>query len=476
MDARCWHLDCAQAAPGPADAPWTFWLPGVPGALAWLHDHHLGPGTRLALAGANSPACAALLQAATLRGITLVLLNRRLSVAELTEQLGRSACRALATTDGHALSRAGLAGTLLLPESFPLQAAHPAPTPLGGQDAALVVFSSGTTGPAKAVRLSLAALRHAARAAIDRLALTPDDHWLGCLPLDHIGGASLIYRAGLSGHAIHLVDRFDVALVERLLDTVITGASVVPTMLHRLVEARAGRPWAASLRLLLTGGGPLSADLARACAGLGLAPSATYGLTEAASQVCTDAAPGPGEPPGSCGTPLQGMRVRITRADASLCAPGERGTIEIAGESLFSGYEASGALVQVQRPGQWFATGDLGSLDAGGRLFVHGRRDEVINSGGEKIAPDDIERLLERHPQIAEAGVYGLPDAQWGQVVAVLLVARGPVPSDAALTRWMEEFLSGFKRPRSWRWVDSLPRTATGKLQRHRLSGWGGGS
>ena len=474
MEPRSWLL---PSTPVPAAlravTPWAWWLPGVDGALSWLSERSLHQGMRIALAGANTPACAALLQAAPLRGITTVLINRRLSRAEQLGQLQRSACSAVLAAPGSALDEAAGVAVHQLPDAVQPAAAIPQPTPLDDAQAALVVYSSGTTGPAKAVRLSLGALRLAAAAAVERLQLRSDDEWLGCLPLDHIGGASLVYRAGLCGYALCLLERFDAVAADRLLDAGTTGISVVPTMLHRLVAGRAGRPFAPRLRILLTGGGPLARDLALHARALGLPPLETYGLTEAASQVCTPERDRP-VAPGSCGRPLPGMQVRIRREDGTACAPGERGTIEICSPALFAGYEEGGRLTIPHPHGAWFATSDLGSLDADGQLSVHGRRDEVIISGGEKIDPAEVEEVLERHPAISEAGVHGVADAHWGQAVAALLVPGGERPDDSELSAWMAQALSGFKRPRSWRWVDRLPRTATGKLQRHRLAGWEG--
>ncbi len=473
MEVRSWLLESAAAPPpgaGPGTPqPWRWWLPGVRGALGWLAEHGLRSGMRIGLAGANLPSCAAMLQAAPLAGLTTVLFNRRLSAAALAAQLHGSACAALITTPG-AGPAADVPAALLLPEAFAAHGPHPPPAPLRPEQPALVLFSSGTSGPPKAVRLSMAALGAAAAGAVERLALERGDHWLGCLPLDHIGGASVVLRAGLCGYALTLVERFDAAAIDRLLAGGVTGLSVVPTMLHRLVGERAGRAWPPALRVLLTGGAPLDRALALSAAGLGLEACETYGLTEAASQVCTSAPAAAA--PGSCGPPLPGMQLRIRRSDGGLAAAGESGIIEIAGSALFDGYEQRGELVDRHPRGSWFATGDLGSGDGAGRLSVQGRHDDLINSGGEKIDPSEIEAVLCLHPAILEAGVYGASDAQWGERVSAVLVARGAPPSAAELQAWCSERLGGFRSPRAFRFAAALPRTASGKLQRRRLAAW----
>jgi O-succinylbenzoic acid--CoA ligase len=464
---RTWSLvpePCPAGFPG----PWLWLLPGVGAALDWLRAAGLERGARAGLAGLNTPATAALLLAAPLAGVTLVLLNRRLAPGELAAQVAQARIRAVLAAPGHPLATHPAAR--LLPESFPAGPARTPPTPLADGDAALVLFTSGTTGAARAARLDLAALRHAGAAAVAHLGLGPAERWLACLPLDHIGGASMVTRAALSGCALLLVERFAAeAVAEALAAHAITGLSVVPTMLRRLVDAQAGRPWPVTLRTILTGGGPLDAALIAHCTALGVAPCQTYGLTEAASQVCTLRPEEAAAHPGSAGRALPGMALRVQGAHGAAAAPGTVGEILVRGPGLFSGYEdAAGALTTPFADG-WFATGDLGELDSGGFLTVHCRRTDLILSGGENLYPAEIEGVLATHPGLADAAVVPSPDPEWGQVPTALLVARAaPLPA-AELATWIAARLPGFKRPRRWTWVASLPRTATGKLQRFRL-------
>lgn len=454
-----WTLTPRALLPGhPAAVLWPYLLPGVGGALVWLRSQGIERGQRIGLAGLNTPTTAALLQALPLAGVTTVLFNRRLTPDELAEQVTRAHVNRVIADRDHPLARRRT--TVAMPASFPDQPVADA-TPLSDNQPALVLFTSGTSGTAKAARLSWAALKHAADAAVQVLALTPGSTWLGCLPLDHIGGAMVIMRSGRGGGTVMLHDRFDADEVTRAIDAgTVHGLSVVPTMLHRLLATREERRWPTTMRCLLTGGGPLSADdIARSTA-LGLAPSQTYGLTETASQVCTLLPDEAAAHAGSAGRALPGMRVRI-----------EGGVIQVRGPALFSGYETDGSVSEPLPADGWFSTGDLGELDAAGYLTVHGRRSDLILSGGENVYPAEIEAVLARHPQIAEAGVFGVADAEWGQVVAAVLVARGTPPSDAELEAWFAANLAGYKRPRRWRWADELPRTATGKLQRQRLAG-----
>ena len=441
----------------PAAKMWPYVLPSVGGAIEWLRALGVERGQRVGLAGVNAPTTAALLQALPLTGVTTVLFNRRLTLVELENQVAHARLDYLIADRAHPLAERRQA--ISLPDNFADQPLAEV-TPLADHDAALVLFTSGTSGQAKAARLSWSAIRHAADAAVQVFSLASGTTWLGCLPLDHIGGASVIFRSGRGGGTVILQDRFAATTTTQIIDQhEINGISVVPTMLHRLMSERGNRPWPPALRYLLTGGGPLTSELIARCTALGLPPCQTYGLTEAASQVCTLLPHHAHMHPGSAGLPLPGMQVQISN-----------GVIEVRGPTLFSGYEEYGVVRKPLAPNSWFNTGDLGHKDAQGFLTVYGRHTDLIISGGENIYPADLEAILERHPAIAEAGVYAIADAEWGQIVAVVLVAHGEPLSDAEFIAWCAINVANFKRPRRWRWATALPRTATGKLQRHLLA------
>ena len=429
---------------GNPSTPDSWWLPGAGAAAAWLLAH-VQPGARMVLRATPSPAVAALIQGAWAAGICLVPINRRLTDAEAAPLIARAG--AALVVDDRVLFGSGVEFTgTAAPPPFAHDPAH----------LALLLFTSGTSGPPKAVRLSRRALSAAVTAAVERLNLDPHATWSVCLPLDHIGGISIILRSLFSGCSLHLHERFEPNAVAADLSCV-SGISLVPTMLHRLVQLQQerGENWPPSVRTLLIGGGPLDRGLAEACTALGRAPCQTYGLTECASQVCTltpdDALAGIG----TAGRPLSGMEVRLTTD----------GLIQVRGAAMFDGYDAESF------PGDadgWFTTGDCGQWDAAGRLMVLGRGDDVLISGGENCAPHEIEAVLERHPGIREAGVYGLPDREWGMRICAVLVPTN-APLTEAEVRAACELLAAFKRPKEWRWASSLPRTSLGKIQRQRL-------
>ncbi|GDY13640.1 2-succinylbenzoate--CoA ligase [Planctomycetota bacterium] len=494
---RCWWL-----RPVPSDgADWPFSLPQVGAAQRALMDAGCVPGQRVGYGLLNTPAAAAVILAGLRLGLTGVLFHRRLTAPEIAAQLADSALDRIVADPAHPLAQLGAqslpgrtAGApaepvvdqepgdladlgiapaaqavIRLPCEFP---DGPLPPPPLNEfaDPALVLPTSGTTGRPKLARLLGLALNAAARSACRHLELGPADGWLCPLPLDHIGGAATVLRLARSGCQVLLAERFDAAAVNRWIDSEpVTGISLVPTQLHRLVEVRDGAPWPARLRCLLIGGGPLDRALIDRCTALGLAPSQTYGLTEAGSQVTTLLPCDAANHPGSAGRPLPGMRLRI-RVDERDAAEGEVGVIEIAGPALLRGYEERGVISFAT--GAWFVTGDLGSTDAEGFLTIHGRRDETIISGGENISPIEVEHLLASHPAIAEAAVVGVPDREWGRIVAAVLVPRGDPPDLDELTSWLRERLAGPKLPRRWRFALSLPRTATGKLKRGECITW----
>ena len=453
-------------------AAWSHVLPGVNGALAFLAGLRLPPRARLGLSASACPATLALLQAAPLAGITLVLVSRRLSDLETRRQIGVAALHGLVTDRAH--PALGLASAVL-PDAFTeLSWDASYLQPLLPEQAALVLFTSGTSGQPKAASLSLRALTASAVASCARLAIGAGTTWLACLPCDHIGGAAMAYRAAVSGHRLLLCERFHAELVLMLLPQA-HGVSLVATMLHRLCEQRRALPWPVGLRVLLLGGGPLSDRLAARAAALGCEPCQSYGLTECASQVCTTAPHEAAGGRGCAGRPLEGMAVQVRGPDGALSPAGTVGTIEVRGAQLFSGYEEQGVVVRPQAPGQWFSTGDLGLLGSDGRLTVECRRDDLIISGGENVYPREVEAALERHPGVAEVAVCALPDEEWGQVVAAVVVLhtglRAGGASVATLQSWAASQLAAHQRPRRWQLVAELPRSSLGKLLRSQLAG-----
>ena len=308
---------------------------------------------------------------------------------------------------------------------------------------ALLVRTSGTSGEPKEVPLTFGNLLWSAIGSAVALGCDPRERWLCTLPLVHVGGLSIIVRSAIYGTTAVVHERFVLEdAVEALMEREVTIVSVVATTLTRLLDGGLANPPA--LRCALAGGGPVPAALLRRARSAGVVVSQTYGLTEACSQVAT-------QPPGESG---------LDAGPALFCT---RVALAPDGEILVSGPTLSPAVA-----GDTLATGDLGELAADGTLHVIGRKSDTIISGGENVAPGEVESVLEEHPAVVEAAVYGVADEQWGEVVHALVVARAEISADA-LRAHCAERLGGFKVPKAIAFRDSLPRTASGKLQRAAL-------
>lgn len=294
-----------------------------------------------------------------------------------------------------------------------------------------VIHTSGTTGEPKAVELTYANHAASAAASASITGLGADDRWLCPLPLFHVGGLGVLLRCAMAGATAVLHERFE---VDRVRDAFehgeVTLASLVPTMLSRLRDA--GLREAPGVRTILLGGGPIPPGLLDWAAAAGIPVTPVYGMTETASQVVA----------GIPGRPLPG--VELTIADD--------------GEIL-----VRGPMVTVDG---WLHTGDSGRIDADGLLHVDGRLKELIITGGENVAPAEVEAALLEHPAVADAGVVGRPDEDWGEAVWAFVVLREE-PGD--LVEWCRARLAPYKIPKRIEVVDALPRNAAGKLLRHRL-------
>jgi o-succinylbenzoate---CoA ligase len=301
-----------------------------------------------------------------------------------------------------------------------------------------VIHTSGTTGEPKAVELTFGNHAASAAASADALGVDPGDRWLCPLPLHHVAGLGVLVRCAINHTTAVLHERFDAERVKRTLEAgQVTLASLVPTMLVRLREA--GLRQAPNLRAIALGGGPIPAGLLEWAAEAGIPVTPVYGMTETCSQVVA----------GSPGRPLAGVELEI----------GAGGEILVSGPMV-----APGAL----SPDGRLHTGDLGRLDGHGRLHVEGRLKELIVTGGENVAPLEVEQALLAHPSVADAAVAGRPDPEWGEAIVAFVVPREPVDPQQ-LRAWCRERLEPHKVPKHIEFTESLPRSPGGKLLRARL-------
>jgi o-succinylbenzoate---CoA ligase len=311
---------------------------------------------------------------------------------------------------------------------------------------AVVVHTSGTAGSPKLVQFDRAAIDAAVASSALALEATPRDRWLCCLPLSHVGGLLVLLRAVLLAAPVTVLERFDVDQVKAEREAAFV--SVVPTMLGRLLDAGADL---ARYRAILVGGAAVSAELLQRARAAGANVVKTYGLTESCGGVVYD------------GVPLPGTEVRID----------EYGGIQLRGPTLMLGYRHdAGATARAFTEDGWLRPGDAGRIDERGRLHVIGRMDDLINTGGERVWPQEVEAALLRHPAVGDVAIVGRPDAEWGQRVVAYVVPADPAspPTIEQLRDHVALSLPRFKAPKDLVLVpNGLPRTASGKVRRAAL-------
>jgi len=338
-------------------------------------------------------------------------------------------------------------------------------------DVALVLHTSGSTGRPKRVPLAHANLAISAANVARSYALGPDDVSLCVMPLFHVHGLVASTLATLStGGTVVVPAKFNPLSFWRIArEYGATWYSAVPT-LHQLLLARAdagGPPPAGTerLRFIRSCSAPLAPQLMHQLeAAFGAPVLEAYGMTEAAHQMASNPLPPASRKPGSVG---RGTDVGIGIMDATghELPQGERGEVVIQGPNVTRGYENNPEANASAFTAGWFRTGDQGFLDADGYLTLVGRLKELINRGGEKISPREIDEVLLAHPSVAEAVCFGVPHPTWGEEVEAVVVLRDAVTATDLLA-FCRERLADYKRPKQIHITDAIPRTATGKIQR----------
>jgi O-succinylbenzoic acid--CoA ligase len=378
------------------------------------------PGDRVAVAVPPGEEFAIALHGCLLAGYAAVPIDMRLAAVERAARAAGAASLLDHAPDGRGLS---------------------APAPLELEAVAVVVHTSGTTASPRPIALTYGNWQASALGSAVALGLDPEERWLCPLPLVHVGGLSVLIRSAIYGTTAVVHERFSVDKVGRALRDPterVTLVSLVPTMLTRLLDAGLANP--PTLRWVLLGGGPIPPSLLERAAEAGVPVAPTYGMTEGCSQIATH------------GWPLLGVEVHVASADSEVLVRGP--TI------------APGSLA----PDGWLHTGDLGVLDSAGRLAITGRRADTIVTGGENVAPAEVEAVLLAHPAVADAGVFSRPDTEWGEVVIARVVTRdGLTVGVDELRAFCAGRLARFKVPKAVEFADSLPRTESGKLLRREL-------
>ncbi|WP_239025145.1 acyl--CoA ligase [Rhodoligotrophos defluvii] len=348
--------------------------------------------------------------------------------------------------------------------------------PASADAEALVLHTSGTTSRPKIVPLTGANLTASAAHIAETLALTPGDRCLNIMPLFHIHGLVAAVLASLrAGASVHCTPGFDALKVFRWFDEVKpTWYTAVPTM-HQAILARAGRNpdvvERLKLRFIRSSSSSLPPQVMTELEATFKCPVIeAYGMTEASHQMASNPLPPRPRYPGSVGI-AAGPEVAIMDSEGRLQPAGTEGEIVIRGPNVTAGYEnnpkANAEAFVHASGGRWFRTGDQGVMDSQGYLRITGRIKEIINRGGEKVAPREVDEVLMDHPAVAQAVTFAIPHPKLGEEVGAAVVLReGMEATDQELRNFAAQRLADFKVPRRVLLLDEIPKGATGKLQR----------
>jgi len=476
----------ALVEPGRATVTYDDLQQLIAASRAELHMCGIGRGMRIALQLTNGPVMATAFLAASATG-TAAPLNPALRREECDFYLADTKAAALiaeAGADGPAVAAAealdipvirvhadeATAGGFRV--AGPEGAVPPDRAPATFDDIALLLHTSGTTARPKLVPLTHANLQASARNIASTLELTSGDRCLNVMPLFHIHGLVACLAAPLSaGGSVIVPPGFDAFTFFRwLTDAAPTWYSAVPTM-HQAILTRAARNRAAigdsPLRFIRSSSASLPpivmTELEET---FGVPVIESYGMTEAAHQMASNPLPPAVRKPGSVGL-AAGPDVAIMDPDGNLLERGTVGEVVIRGSNVTAGYlERPEANAEAFTDG-WFRTGDLGRLDDDGYLFLEGRIKEIVNRGGEKISPREIDEALLAHPDVAQAVAFAVPHPKLGEDLAAAVVAAdGRRPTPEELRQFVAERVAAFKVPRKVLIVDEIPKGPTGKLQR----------
>lgn len=459
------HPSRASLVDGATDRVWSVAesADAVARLAGALRGRGLGASSRIAVVAQNSPWHFLIHVAASWIHAATVPMSPRAPAPRLREMLEAAAVDLVVVDEAGAAALANGAGVPVVAVSDIEEWSRLAPAPAGpplpcAQEEAAVVFTSGSTGLPRPVRLSHAALWWASACFRDGFEYSPGSHVVGvCAPLSHIGGfnGTTLDTFSHGGTLVVVGPSFDpVRTLECVQRHRIAMMFVVPTMARALLEANesVGADLSSWVRPLV-GGDALTPALAERMRRAGLAPIHVWGMTETGGAGAM-AAPDSHAPAGSIGRPFPYVDLRIVGADGAAAGPGALGTIEVRGPGVVTGQE-------------WLNTGDLGFVDADGWVHLVGRAHRMINTGGELVAPPRVEAALMELEEVREALVVGVPDETWGEVVGAALVPSPGVDaaslSPASLAAALGGALAPWERVRRVRLVDALPLTATGK-------------
>ncbi|MFF1760983.1 long-chain fatty acid--CoA ligase [Streptomyces sp. NPDC058266] len=450
-----------------------------------LRDRGVKPGDQVAIMLPNSPEFAIAYFGVLRAGGIVVPMNPLLKAREVAFYLGDSGARLLFARPAFAdevrtgAQQVGACAVVVGPGGFDTLLAS---APLAEDvierhedDTAVILYTSGTTGQPKGAELTHANLtRNCEVVAAELLHLTSDDVIFGGLPLFHAFGQSCTLNAAVTaGACLTLLPRFDAEQALRMLDehgvTVFAG---VPTIFSRLLQPLDRDSYDVSaLRLAVSGGAAIPVQVLRDFeSAFGCVVLEGYGLSETSPVASFSRLDAPRKP-GSIGTPIHGVQMRVADNGGNEVSQGETGEILIRGHNVMKGYwqrpEATAAAIR----NGWFRAGDLGRVDQDGYFWIVGRKTDLIIRGGYNVYPREVEDVLYEHPAVAEAAVIGLPDPDLGEEIGAAVVLKPGAPATAQELRdYVKRQVAAYKYPRKVWIVDALPKGSTGKILKREIA------
>src|SRR3954453_4118312 len=452
-------------------------------AAGLLRERGIGPGDRVGIMLPNVPYFPVIYYGVLRAGAVVVPMNVLLKGREVAFYLGDSGAKAVFAWQGFAeAAQAGAeeAGAdLILVEPGKAEEMIGSAEPVtdvadrGGDDTAVILYTSGTTGKPKGAELTHDNLRTNVEVMRGVFGFCEDDVVLGALPLFHSFGQTCGMNAAVAGGAcLTLLPRFEPAKALEILQrdgvTVFEG---VPTMYGALLH-EPGRESAdlSKLRLCVSGGASLPVELMRAFEdSFGAIILEGYGLSEA-SPVASFNHPDRERKPGSIGTPIEGVEMKVVDEDDNEVAAGEVGEIVIRGHNVMKGYWNRPDATEEVMKGGWFHTGDMAKVDEDGYFFIVDRKKDLIIRGGYNVYPREVEEVLYEHPKIREAAVVGVPHDEWGEEIGAAVVAHeGEELAPEEVSEYVKERIAAYKYPRVVWFLDDLPKGPTGKILKREI-------
>ena len=424
-------------------------------ALQYAYVLHQQKRKRIAFYLDNRIDSALIIYGAWLAGIEAVMINTRLTENEITAQLN-----SVETDTIVAILPLELKGFNIINWSE-IEAQRSTKTyeePLELDRIASIMFTSGTTGPQKAVPQTFNNHLASAMGCKESLGFDQNTKWLSVLPIYHISGLSILLRSIIEGFSVRIVNKFDASkILEIIQQEPITHISLIPQTLKWLIDEGLTEPH--HLEKILLGGAKLSHTLIDKALSYQLPIYNSFGMTETCSQFLTASPFMLKYNPDTVGKPSPNVDVKITEPNHE-----GHGELLIKGDNVINGYLYPKNLTDTFEKG-YFKTGDIAKIDIEGNVMIYDRRKDLIISGGENIYPFEIETAAKRHPEIEDAMCIGVSDEEWGQVPKLYYVSKAEI-NDKDLQQFLRQALAKYKVPKTYQRVNTLPYTSTGKLKR----------